>query len=676
MDKPAPPFLPLAFPIILALLLALIFPGPPSAAASAPASGFAAQVDALRDRLSEADIAAILARADALAGSPVLERSFSMAQMAELSAASDRRTSDARSKGEAVRGRLSEADAEKFAMASADMGMSSKMLQELPLLAAAWRLTGREPLRDHLERQLRELVTWKPFQRPGWTLSARKDPLPARGDGVWLATGTLLQALAIMLEILPSDTLPADLDAAVRQRMAEEIRLSFSDWKDEVPWYVKSGKANSNQWVVPASGMLVGAAALGRDRFADAYRLGADSLRRSLTLAGDDGSLNEGYTYGMAWTSFSLLLARHFALQAGDDTFAGQPFFRNFPDWMALNFQPGGNPVNAFDGFNAQRGNRALNDLTRLAGVSGSAPLAWAVRHELGSIRRDFFGLIALGELARAGDWVTPPPTSGLFQRSHMFVWRQSWDRFASGLWVRGGDAEDFHTHHDRGHVNFIVSGIPVLIESGTPGYSSKRKRPDYDSTLGHNVLTLDGDTFPLAAPAPVTVSRNTADGGELAVDLRQVYPKLAEARRDVRWTPRTLHVTDTLAASSGAAPVTPAWRWHFASAEPARIERIDERRYRIGIPAGRIVFPGWIGPWQDPDFPRPEADDILLTAAVTMEIAATAPLTIESITHPDHTLKFRRTENPHTTLVVRTPEAVGNLTVTTTIDVTPPAQP
>ncbi|WP_043589463.1 heparinase II/III domain-containing protein [Geminisphaera colitermitum] len=680
MNTSAPRRLPalLACVTLFASVCTAVHSTPPPAAAPS----FAARIDALRDQLDTPEVTAILARADSLAASPILVRARSLDHMAATAAnPAAGRTTDTRNKSDGLRRRNRPEDAEKFALASSDMGAARTLLEELPLLAAAWRLTTKPALREHLEKQLREVSTWTPFQRPGWTLSARKDPLPSAGDGVWLATGTLLQALAITLDILPqnptaTDALPSDLLVAVRQRMADEIRRTHHDWTARIPWYVQSQKVTSNQWVVPASGMFVAAAVLGRDQFPEAYQLGQDSLRRSLALAGDDGSLNEGHTYGMAWTSFSLLLARHYARQTGDTQFARQPFFQNFPNWMALYFQPGQNPVNAFDGFNAQRRNLAITDLTHLAAVSGSHAFAQTMLRETGRFRQNFFALLALGELASSSRSLPPPPplpTAGLFQRSHMFIWRQSWAPDASGLWIRGGDAEDFHTHHDRGHINFIVSGTPILIESGTPGYANKRKRPDYDSTLGHNVLTLDGDTLPPHAPAPITVARHDATGGDLSIDLRKVYPALSDATRSATWTPATLRVTDTIATRPNAPAVTPAWRWHLATAEPARIEQLAPNRHRIKIPAGRIVFPAWVGPWQNPDLPRPQGEDILNTAAIELEITADAPITVQAITHPDHTLKFRRTENPHTTLVVSTPQPIQHLTLTTTLTATVP---
>ncbi len=664
----------MAAPILRALRRALLLPlvftcalhaAPGSSPSSA--SAFAAPLDALNP--ADPAVADILERARDLTRKPLLKRARSIADMGEHAS---HRSADTRSKADSVRARLGPENAERFALASGDMGASRLALDELPLLAAAWRLTGDTVFRDHLDRQLREVVTWRPFQRPGWSLPHRKDPLPPEGDGVWLATGTLIQALALTLDILPPDSLPPDLVAAVRTRLGEEVNLTLHDWRAGIPWYVNGDKANSNQWVVPASGLVIGATVLGRDRFADAWQLGVDSLRKSLALAGSDGSLNEGYTYGRSWTSFSLLLTARITETHGDPAFANEPFFQNFASWLALSFQPGGNPVNAFDGFDAQRGSvrLALTDLTRAAALSGNASLVRLVKTEADGLRGDFFGLLAHGILNRTPD-APPLPTAGNFQRSRLFAWRGSWAPDASGIWIRGGDADDFHDHHDRGHVNFIVRGTPVLIEAGTPGYSHPRKRTDYDSARGHNTLVLDGNAFPLKAPAEIEVHRHDSQGGSATVDLRQAYPALSKAIRTVSWTTTSLTTRDEISAKEK--PVSPAWRWHLASAAPPTITQIAPDHWRVHVPAGNITFHPWVGPWTDPDQPKPTAPDELATLSVDFEIRANHPITVEASSQTDHTLKFRRPENPHTVLVVSTPAPVSTLAVDTTLQVAPP---
>lgn len=662
--------------VALPLIFALSVP-----AAQAAAVGFGEQLDSLHPYLSDSTVQTILERAESIAAGPISVRSYSLEDMEGREGA---RMGDARAKAAAVMRNGVKWDipaedlprwAETFALASSDTGTARLMLEELPLLAAAIRLTGSETCKDYLVRQLQEIVTWKPFQRPGWTVASRVDAFPEEGDGVWLSTGALIQGLAIMEEILPEGALPEDLDVAIRQRVAEEIEMSYDDWLAERTWYVRAEAINSNQWVVPASGMVIGAAMLGPEQYPDIYALGVDCLRRSMTVVGEDGSMSEGYTYAMTWTSVSFFLAAHFMEMAGDSGLGEQPFFKNFPDYLSLYFQPGGNVVNASDVFGGQRNHPegARLEVTRLAGLSANVGLVRVLMGELGRPQYDFFGLLVMGIHLNEPDapW---PPAWGLFQRTRLFIWRSGWEDNASGAWVRGGDPEDFHDNHDRGNVNFIVGGTPVVIESGTPGYALPAKKTDFDSGLGHNVLRLGEDNFPLKAEAPITVAYADTEGGEVSVDLAKVYPKLAAYTRTVAWTLDEMTVNDELTVPEGS-PVEPRLTWHLASQETPVIERPDPRRAVVHVPAGQIDYPAWIGSWGNHDGVQPEGEDIFKSLAITVEIEADQPFELSAGQRPDHTLKYRKFTNPHTSLELSFPAGVPALSMTTVISAKAPAK-
>ena len=70
-------------------------------------------------------------------------------------------------------------------------GTASTAAVELPLVAAAYRVTGEAEFRDRALAQLQEMTRWSPLQRPGWTCYQRGNRLPPDGkDGAWLATGS------------------------------------------------------------------------------------------------------------------------------------------------------------------------------------------------------------------------------------------------------------------------------------------------------------------------------------------------------------------------------------------------------------------------------------------------------------------------------------------------------
>ena len=101
---------------------------------------------------------------------------------------------------------------ETFALAMSDMGACQIVAEELPLIAAAFRLSGDQSLLHRVLEQLTEMASWSPIQRPGWTLYAPGHRLPPNGkDGNWLATGLGVRAIADSLEILPAGSVPDEL---------------------------------------------------------------------------------------------------------------------------------------------------------------------------------------------------------------------------------------------------------------------------------------------------------------------------------------------------------------------------------------------------------------------------------------------------------------------------------
>ncbi len=628
-----------------------------------PPSTFAAQVDNLkklegprRDQLES-----ILAEAGQIAEEPILARVFSVADMGRV--ADGKRYPDTRSKAEAYRGRLSDELAEQFALASSDMAAARETLDRLPFLAAAYRLNQSESIRKHLVAQLEEICTWAPYQRPGWSLPHRRGkPLPEGGDGVWLATGALIQALAITLNVLPDEALPADLREKLLQSLEREMKQIEADWNSARPWFVKQSKAESNQWIVPSSGLVIAACVLGPEKFPEAYALGVKNLSMSLEMCGADGSMSEGHIYAFSWSSISLMLADRFMRMNGDTRFADHPFFRKFPVWMAAYFQPGGYVVNSFDGFGATRryGVTAVDsELNSFAAISEDPGLCWLVQHVAGGPTRDLFGLLTLALL---NDRLEPPPLYGLFERSHAFFWRSSWDFAASGLWLRGGDRADFHDHADRGHLNLIQHGKAVLIEAGTPGYSNPKKALHYDSVAGHNVLQVGDTPSSTKGAAAIQVDQVSPEGGVIRVSAGASHPQLSSWNRTVNWNVGEAKIVDEVKVSEGKQKLL--FRWHLGTTEAAEISG-SGGEYRIKVPAGRMEFPGWIGSWNRRGTP-PSEPDIVETPEIVLNITSDRPVRVSQEQGLDHLFKFRIQEHRHTTIVVEVEEPADSWRVET----------
>lgn len=641
----------------------------------------AAQADpAIQKRLDR-----ILADARAILALPLVRRAGSLQ---ELRNATDNRIGSIDSRTDVVQ-QTDPAKAELFALSMADTNTAALIARELPLLAAAYEITGDQAFLDRVVAQLREVAGWQPLQRPGWTLYTAKNSLPAGGrDGVWLSTGLGIAAIVQTLQILPEGALPPDLLAALRRQLATEMNQSVQDWKDRLPWFVRSNKVVTNQWVVPSSGIVLAAAYLGRSENAGAFDLGMKNLEATVQAFGADGSSSEGAIYASHWTAPFLYLASRAAQEAGDDRLANSAFLRKFPDWLAGAFQPGGYVVNCFDGYTAVRGAQPLlvSDIALLTVLSQSPSLIWLLQNEFGPSMSplDLYGIMALS-LPGAS---TPPPLYGAYERATWVVWRSGWQPDASGVWIRGGHWSDFHDHNDRGHVNFIVNGKAVLIEAGTPTYSLPEKESEYNSVRGHNVLQVGDEILPRRQPAPITVHRLDAQGGDVTVEAGAGYLNGASKWVDgageppqgplnpVRWTRRVtwdagrMEVTDQVTLPR---PERVTFRWHLGSEQPLEITAgADGLSLQAALPAGIMKFPGWISrdnqpPAEGVDWQAPEKD-IVNTPAADFAVTADQPVDASQEKSLDHAFKFRLWKHQHTTLLVQSREKVQAITIKTVI--------
>ncbi|HIJ65442.1 MAG TPA: heparinase, partial [Candidatus Hydrogenedentes bacterium] len=363
---------------------------------------------------------------------------------------------------------------EQFALAMSDFAACGTLSSELPLLAAAYRLTGEAIFLERVIAQLEEMSAWAPLQRPGWTLYAPGHRLPADGkDGNWLATGCGVRAIGDTLEVLPDGALDAALLEKIRALLETEIAGVVDDWETQRPWFVSSHNPVTNQWVLPTEGLVRACLILGVDDHRDAYELGVKNLLEALDVHGPKGEFEEGFGYA-SFTVTSMLHAAHAMAVAGDRRAADHPFLKHFPTWFVHHFQPGKYVINCFDAgasYDAAAGSRGL--LSLLAVCTSSPAARWALAEYVGGPSSDLPGLAARALPAVGTE--AAPPLFAHYERAARVNWRSSWAEDATGVWVRGGHHLDQHDHQDRGHVNFIACGRPILIEAGTPSYHHKQ---------------------------------------------------------------------------------------------------------------------------------------------------------------------------------------------------------
>ncbi len=539
---------------------------------------------------------------------------------------------------------------ETFALAMSDAGGCGTLAQTLPTVAVAARLTGEAGLREHVIAQLRELSTWSPLQRPGWTLYAPGHRLPKDGkDGNWLGTGVGVRAIVTTLDIM-GDEIPEDLRQAFRDLLAKEVAGVVDDWQTQRPWFVRGKNPITNQWVLPTEGLIRACLWLGRDTHRDAYELGVRNLTMALDAHGKAGEFEEGIGYA-GYTITSMVHAARAMAVAGDRRAIDHPFLANFPTWAVLHIQPGRMTVNCFDAGNASipRNDKNWRSLLALlVGAGGSEVAHWALCEQFEGPPDNVEGLVA----SVVGRWIArrEPPAFAAYERAPMVVWRDSWKDDATGVWVRGGHALDQHDHQDRGHVNFILRGKAVLIEAGTPSYSNPLMNVEYASGAGHNVLQI-GTVFPdrpypvqktAVYPgwqrphgiAPITVSRLDADGGAAAVEAGKCYEGVSSWKRQVKWSGRELSVRDEVTLSRGRSDVV-LFRWHLGASKPVTLKK-----------EGAAVEASWDG--------------------LQVRMTSAEGLDVSQIEMPDATLSPKE-DHRHTCLVVKSAKPVSTMVLDST---------
>jgi len=629
-----------AMRLVMAVVLVAGLSAPGLAAESESASArdngaiasWGALLDSLGDDPAMAEArAAFVRQARETAAKPIVQRVYALEDVG----VKGRTWLDGRSNA------LEDEIRETFALAMSDHGASGACASELPQLAAAYRLTGEAVFRDRVLAQLEEMATWVPLQRPGWTLYTPGHRLPADGkDGNWLATGQGVRAIVLTLELMPEHAVPGALRARLYALLEAEIAGVTDDWQTKRPWFVRGDNPITNQWVLPTEGLVSACLAVGKDRFPDAYELGVGNLLKALDAHGANGEFEEGVGYA-SFTVTSMLHAAHAMAVHGDRRALEHPFLSRFPTWLIHHLQPGDMLINCFDAGPAYGAADRIRPLLSLLAVcTGSAEARWALTCQVGGPSDDLPGLAAR---ALPSAETVQPPLFAYYERATRVNWRSSWNDGATGVWVRGGHPTDQHDHQDRGHVNFIAHGKPVLIEAGTPAYHHPLMMTHYTTGAGHNVLQL-GAVFPESnaeagqlvqlpgwqkngGVAPITVQRLDDSGGDVTVDGTACYEGLEIWRRHVAWDAERLVVNDEVALAGETRDII-LFRWHLGTKDRAVIDG-EGTSFSVSWPGAALSFEG------------------------------SAPLVLELLPMPDNTLEGHTGEaepgNYHTCIVVKT---------------------
>ena len=545
-----------------------------------------------------------------------------------------------------------------FALSMSDHAACAALADELPVFAAAYRLTGDAQFKTRVIEQLEESVTWLPLQRSGWCCYQRGSRKPADGKtGSWLATGTGVRGIAATLDIMPASDISASLREKCSALFENEIAEVMDDWKVKRQWFVQSHNVLTNQWVLPTEGLVRACLAVGKDKHKDAYELGVANMLESIDAHGDSGEFEEGLHYA-SFTVLSMFHTAHAMAVAGDSRALDRPFLKKFSLWVVHHLMPARLGINAFDAFSPAaipRDHQPTREiLSAAATFLNDASARWALADQFDGPALDVAGLAAAPTLSHE---LPAPPTFAAYERATRVNWRSNWRDDATGLWFRGGHKTDQHDHQDRGHVSFIRHGVPILIETGTPSYHHPDLGTLFGTGAGHNVMQIGlepptpGESNLRSKPprgwqksglvAPITVTRLDEKGGQVSIDIATGYDSLARWRRELTWNADTLTIRDEVRLVPDAKEVL-LFRWHLAVANPATITGSD------------VEFKASI-------------------SGATVNLRADSPLLVTQEPRENHSLALRTWDDPtpypkHTCLLVRTAEPVNKLVLTTII--------
>lgn len=462
---------------------------------------------------------------------------------------------------------------EVFALAMHDCRNGSRLNSQLVPMAVAARKTGERQYLDWVVRQLREVATWSPLQRPGWTQYRKEAKLREGGDGNWLATGYCMRAIVHTL-LLVDDRLPADLLADLRGLLQKEIDSIRDDWESKRPWFVISDYPATNQWVLPNAAMAYAGLYLGDERNRAAYDMAVHNLARTCLAQGSDGSWSEGLSYGLMSAEY-LFWAAWAMARNGDERLLQYGFARNFSDWVIHMTMPGGYCVNAFDCGRSSMGDRPHNSFLLSALLVDQPDVFWAGGNLFPRMPTTLSALLFRYHSATREGVSAEPGTYGVYPHQQVLTWRSSWDRKHSvGLWIRGGSRRDSHCHRDNGHISIYNGREPILIESGTPSYSDRELPVKYSPAAGHNTLQI-GEVKPSGrgCHTPFAVHKLDGAGGHVSVDGTNAFTAVEEWLRDVRWTQKgAVTIADRVALYEATPAGTEILRFHTGSPIPLDI--------------------------------------------------------------------------------------------------------
>jgi hypothetical protein len=473
------------------------------------------------------------------------------------------------------------ANSEQYGLAIADCAQAFFVQRQGVNLAIAGVYANNPTYIAKSIEILNAMIDHSPIQRPGWTLMYPESTLPEGGDGVWLATNSGICGIVDMLSIL-GDRVPATTRDSLHNLLRAEVGRITADWAARRQWFVRSQDVASNQWIEPNIGLVKACLYLQDPALVDAYNMGVENLARSIKALGEDGAFLEGFSY-CSQTSGALFDVLANLKANGDMRCHAFPYVNNAWKWALHMYLPGRRFVNSHDSGLSNLPSWALTapmDCLAAAAVGSSDPEAIPTLKQFFNNGLPLISGIRYKLAADSASTSSGFPTFAFFPSQQQLVWRSEWQapavnqQTALAVWLKGGSIRDGHSHRDQGQVSIYCGNRIVLMDCGTPDYSTAGFEVNYASAAGHGIMQI-GELLPRSRPvdAPVTVSVLNQDGGDVLIDTTTAYTAAHSCTRKVQWSSEGIFtINDKVTLINSANAGAEYYRFHTGSAEALTI--------------------------------------------------------------------------------------------------------
>lgn len=483
-------------------------------------------------------------------------------------------------------------NAEIFALAKQDLRDTRKLQSNMEKLSIAFLATRDEQCLQKIVEQLSEVSTWKPLQRPGWSLVSVDKTLPPGGDGSWLATGYGIWSLVDTLSLLKSD-LPSDLVNDLTTLIECEATNLLKDYKQKKQWFLKAkGAPASNQWVTFFSALVYASLFLEDDKFHDAYEIGVQNLVLTMNNLGTKGDCLEGSEYAEI-TADAIFRSTWAMKRIGDTRLATHPFTKKFSHWYIQMFMPGYRLVNAYDCRRYKTGSTMPTALALASFDQIDEQTAWISQNYFENFPQNAIGLMYAYNYKTFSVEQVPPPKFEYFPSSQILTWRSNWNpATALALWIRGATSLDSHSHRDTGHISIYNGNENVLIDCGRNTYDTPLSVPGGSKNAGgHNVLQFGAKPSTEKIDAIFSINQIDDNGGEITIDATSAYDQVNSWIRKISWNSTgIIKISDSIEFKATPPANTELLRYHLGNDAKANLV-MDKTGWQAQYEATAITF-------------------------------------------------------------------------------------